>query len=67
MDCSKRSVGELENGEKAPSMLTVTALAKALQAKPLVFIKGYGTRWSSAVYYETLPFPSSRIPCAITP
>ncbi|WP_256993169.1 MULTISPECIES: helix-turn-helix domain-containing protein [Paenibacillus] len=48
MDCSKRSVDELENGKKAPSMLTVTALAKALQAKPLVFIKGYGTDRSPA-------------------
>lgn len=57
----------MENGEKAPSVLTVTALAKALQVKPLVFIEGYGTESTPAVYYETLPFPSSRIPCAITP
>jgi hypothetical protein len=49
MDCSKRSVGELKNGEKAPFVLTVTALAKALQAKPLVLIEGYGADRSSAL------------------
>ena len=34
-------ISELENGEKAPSLLTITALARALQVKPSVLIEGY--------------------------
>ncbi|MDR9855643.1 helix-turn-helix transcriptional regulator [Paenibacillus sp. VCA1] len=34
-------ISELENGEKAPSLLTITALARALQVKPSVLIEGF--------------------------
>ncbi|MBE9917887.1 helix-turn-helix transcriptional regulator [Paenibacillus donghaensis] len=34
-------ISELENGEKAPSLLTITALARALQVKPSVLIMSY--------------------------
>lgn len=34
-------ISELENGEKAPSLLTITALARALHVKPSVLIEGY--------------------------
>ncbi|MHA2854204.1 helix-turn-helix domain-containing protein [Paenibacillus lautus] len=32
---------ELENGEKAPSLLTITALARALHVKPSALIEDY--------------------------
>lgn len=34
-------ISELENGEKAPSLLTITALARALQVKASVLVEGY--------------------------
>ncbi|GIO33513.1 hypothetical protein J2TS6_46540 [Paenibacillus albilobatus] len=34
-------ISELENGEKAPSLLTITALARALRVKPSVLIEGF--------------------------
>ncbi|WP_268895037.1 helix-turn-helix domain-containing protein [Paenibacillus sp. USDA918EY] len=37
-------ISELENGEKAPSLLTITALARALQVKPSVLIEGFRNR-----------------------
>ncbi|WP_267918278.1 helix-turn-helix domain-containing protein [Paenibacillus sp. S28] len=40
--CVDRSyISELENGEKAPSLLTITALARALQVKASVLVEGY--------------------------
>lgn len=34
-------ISELENGEKAPTLLTITALARALHVKASVLIEGY--------------------------
>ncbi|CAM3418993.1 MULTISPECIES: helix-turn-helix domain-containing protein [Paenibacillus] len=34
-------ISELENGEKAPSLLTITALARALHVKPSALIEDY--------------------------
>lgn len=34
-------ISELENGEKAPSLLTITALARALQVKASVLVESY--------------------------
>ncbi|WP_145028463.1 helix-turn-helix domain-containing protein [Paenibacillus sp. Y412MC10] len=34
-------ISELENGEKAPSLLTITALARALQVKASNLVEGY--------------------------
>lgn len=34
-------LGELENGEKAPTLLTITALARALHVKTSELIEGY--------------------------
>jgi len=34
-------ISELENGEKAPSLLTITALARALHIKPSALIEDY--------------------------
>ena len=34
-------ISELENGEKAPSLLTITSLARALQVKASVLVEGY--------------------------
>jgi transcriptional regulator with XRE-family HTH domain len=34
-------ISELENGEKAPSLLTIIALARALQVKASVLVEGY--------------------------
>ncbi|MHA2854250.1 helix-turn-helix domain-containing protein [Paenibacillus lautus] len=34
-------ISELENGEKAPTLLTITALARALHIKASVLIEGY--------------------------
>lgn len=34
-------ISELENGEKAPTLLTNTALARALHVKASVLIEGY--------------------------
>ncbi|WP_127589969.1 helix-turn-helix domain-containing protein [Paenibacillus lautus] len=34
-------ISELENGEKAPTLLTITALARALHVKTSVLIEGY--------------------------
>ncbi|WP_106768799.1 helix-turn-helix domain-containing protein [Paenibacillus faecalis] len=34
-------ISELENGEKAPTLLTITALARALHVKPSGLIEGY--------------------------
>ncbi|MGG4046304.1 helix-turn-helix domain-containing protein [Paenibacillus favisporus] len=34
-------ISELENGEKAPSLLTITALARALQVKASDLVEGY--------------------------
>ncbi|WP_438348905.1 helix-turn-helix domain-containing protein [Paenibacillus sp. FA6] len=34
-------ISELENGEKAPSLLTIISLAKALQVKPSVLIESF--------------------------
>lgn len=34
-------ISELENGEKAPSLLTITALARALQVRASVLVEGY--------------------------
>lgn len=34
-------ISELENGEKAPSLLTITALARALHVKPSTLIEDY--------------------------
>lgn len=36
-------ISELENGEKAPSLLTITALARALQVKASVLVESYET------------------------
>lgn len=36
-------ISELENGEKAPTLLTITALARALQVKPSVLIEEFET------------------------
>ncbi|MDL1163817.1 helix-turn-helix transcriptional regulator [Yersinia pestis] len=34
-------ISELENGEKAPTLLTITALARALHVKASFLIEGY--------------------------
>lgn len=34
-------ISELENGEKAPTLLTIIALARALHVKTSVLIEGY--------------------------
>ncbi|MGC6585090.1 helix-turn-helix domain-containing protein [Paenibacillus sp. Dod16] len=34
-------ISELENGEKAPTLLTIIALARALHVKASVLIEGY--------------------------
>ncbi|KOR87829.1 helix-turn-helix domain-containing protein [Paenibacillus solani] len=34
-------ISELENGEKAPTLLTITALARALHVKASALIEGY--------------------------
>lgn len=34
-------ISELENGEKAPTLLTITALARALHVKASVLVEGY--------------------------
>ncbi|ANA81063.1 hypothetical protein PVOR_07550 [Paenibacillus vortex V453] len=34
-------ISELENGEKAPTLLTITALARALHVKASLLIEGY--------------------------
>lgn len=34
-------ISELENGEKAPSLLTITALARALHVKPSALIEDF--------------------------
>lgn len=34
-------ISELENGEKAPTLLTITALARALHVKASVLIENY--------------------------
>lgn len=34
-------ISELENGEKAPTLLTIISLAKALQVKPSVLIESF--------------------------